>query len=109
MEQEMSKGIIIQCHGCGFSRFINLEGDFDAREQQIEETLLDGWRFASAWENFICPKCVRAGGSTDALYKMVAGNPHVCGTLISYVELRTRADEQLRALQALDKEAERRG
>ena len=91
----MNKGMFIQCGGCGYTRHICLDGDFDAREQQLNETLLDGWRFASNIDSFVCPKCVKAGGSTDELYKLVVGKPRICGTLISYVELRTRADEQL--------------
>lgn len=97
----MSKGIIIQCHGCGFSRFINLEGDFDAREQQFNETLLDGWRFSSAWDNFVCPRCAQAGGSTDKLFALVAGKPRICGTLVSYVELRDRADRFMHEMRTL--------
>lgn len=97
----MNKGIFIQCGGCGFTRHICLDGDFDAREQQLNETLLAGWRYTTTWGGFVCPKCVRAGGTTDALYKMAVGKPRIAGTLISYVELRTRADEQLAAFRAL--------
>ena len=97
----MNKGMFISCGGCGYTRHICLDGDFYAREQQLNETLLAGWRYTTTWDGFACPKCARAIGATDELYKLVVGKPRICGTLISYVELRTRADEQLAAFRAL--------
>ena len=88
----MAKGMFVQCHGCGFTGFVNLEGGFDAREKAINQMIDKGWRFASAWDNFVCPECAKAGGSTDKLYALVAGKPKLCGALVSYVELRDRAE-----------------
>ena len=93
--------MFVQCPGCGFTRVINLEGDFDAQEQQFRETLLEGWRFASAWDNFVCPRCAQAGGSTDKLFALVAGTPRICGTLVSYVELRDRAERFMHEMRTL--------
>lgn len=89
----MAKGMFVQCHGCGFTGFVNLEGGFDAREKAINQMIDEGWRFASAWDNFVCPECAQAGGSTDKLFALVAGTPRICGKLVSYVELRDRAEQ----------------
>lgn len=98
----MSKWMFIQCHGCGFTEFVNLEGGFDAREKAINRMLDEGWRFASAWDDFVCPECAQAGGSTDKLFALVAGKPRICGPLVSYVELRDRAEQQLAAFKAVE-------
>lgn len=97
----MAKGMFVQCHGCGFTGFVNLEGGFDAREKAINQMIDKGWRFASAWDNFVCPECAQAGGSTDKLFALVAGKPRICGTLVSYVELRDRAEQHKAIIETL--------
>lgn len=97
----MAKGMFVQCHGCGFTGFVNLEGGFDAREKAINQMIDKGWRFASAWDNFVCPRCAQAGGSTDKLFALVAGKPRICGTLVSYVELRDRSERFMHEMRTL--------
>lgn len=97
----MAKGMFAQCHGCGFTGFVNLEGAFDAREKAINQMIDEGWRFASAWDDFVCPRCAQAGGSTDKLFALVAGKPRICGTLVSYVELRDRAERFMHEMRTL--------
>lgn len=85
--------MLVQCHGCGYTECLDLgAGDFDTQEKELNRVLDKGWRFASAWDSFVCPRCVNAGGSTDKLYELVAGKPWLCGKLVSYVELRDRAE-----------------
>ena len=98
----MAKGMFVQCHGCGFTGFVNLEGGFDAREKAINQMIDEGWRFAGAWDDFICPACVKAGGSTDALFKQLACKPRIYNKLITYVELRDSVDRQLAAFEAVE-------
>lgn len=98
----MSKGMFVQCHGCGLTGFVNLEGGFDAREKELNRMIDEGWRLASAWNDFCCPACVKAGGSTDALFKQFACKPKICDSLFTYIELRDRADQQLTAFKALE-------
>ena len=102
----MAKGMFVQCHGCGFTGFINLEGDFNSREKELNRMLEEGWRYALSWHEFICPRCAQAGGSTDDLYMRVVGKPRICDGLYSYVELRDRADRQLAAFRYLGQETE---
>jgi hypothetical protein len=92
----MSKGMIIQCGGCGFSRFVNLEGDFNAREAELNSVIREGWRHVYSWKGFICPKC-RTNG-TDKLYETFAGKPKPSGELATYIELRWDADQMVAAL-----------
>lgn len=96
----MSKGLFVQCHGCGFIGFIDLEGGFDARERQINRMIDEGWRLAAAWGNFVCPTCVRAGGTPYALFRQLVPQPRIANRLHTYVELRDRADNQLAAFEA---------
>jgi len=98
----MSNGIIIQCHGCGFSRFVNLEGEFPQREAELNTVIREGWRHVYAWRGFLCPKC-RAGG-TEPFYEEAFGKPQPSGELTTYIELRWTADRQLEELKALDAE-----
>lgn len=98
----MSKGMFVQCHGCGFTGFVKLEGGFDAREKDLNRMIDEGWRYAAAWKNFICPSCVKAGGSTDALFKQFACKPKICDSLFTYIELRDRADRQLAAFKTVE-------
>ena len=71
------RGMFIQCHGCGFTEHLNLNGDFDAREKELNRMIDKGWRFANAWDDFVCPRCAAAKGSTDKLFSLVAGNPRI--------------------------------
>lgn len=98
----MARGMFVQCHGCGFTGFVNLEGGFDHREKAINQMIDEGWRFAGAWDDFICPACVKAGGSTDALFKQFACKPRIYDELFTYVELRDSVDHQLAAFEALE-------
>jgi rubredoxin len=98
----MNKGMFVQCHGCGFTEHISLDGDFNAREKELNRMIDEGWRFASAWDNFVCPKCAAAKGSTDKLFSLIAGKPRLCDGLINYVELRWRADRQLEEFRILE-------
>ena len=98
----MAKGMFVQCHGCGFAGSVNLEGGFDAREMAINRMIDEGWRFAGAWDAFVCPACVKAGGSTDALFKRFACKPRIYDKLFTYVELRDRVDQQLAAFKAVE-------
>lgn len=85
--------MLIQCHGCGFTECLDLgDGDFDAREKELNRMIDKGWRFASAWDDFCCPTCSGSGGTKDKLFAFVAGSPRLCGGIISYVELRERAE-----------------
>ena len=90
----MNVKMFVQCHGCGFTECLDLgSGSFDEQETELNRVIDKGWRFASAWDSFICPACAKAGGSTDKLYALVAGKPRICGELVSYVELRDRAEQ----------------
>lgn len=85
--------MFVQCHGCGFTECLDLgKGSFDEQEKELNRVIDKGWRFASAWDNFVCPECAQARGSTDKLYALVSGKPKLCGTLVSYIELRDRAE-----------------
>ena len=55
----MGKGMFIQCHGCGYTEHVSLEGNFDAREKELQRMLDEGWRWAVNWQGFLCPKCFR--------------------------------------------------
>ena len=98
----MSKGMFVQCNGCGYTGFLNLEGEFDDREKEMNRMLDEGWRYSSSHNEFLCPDCVRAGGSTDALYMLFTGKPKINDKLTSYVELRDRAERELWAFKELD-------
>lgn len=99
----MSKGMFVRCHGCGHTGFLNLEGDFDDREKELCRLIDEGWRFAISWNEFICPECVKAGGSTDALFKMLVEKPRICEKITSYVELRDRGERVLQAFKELER------
>lgn len=96
------RGMFVQCHGCGFTGFVDLKGGFDAREKAINQMIDEGWRFAGAWDAFICPACVKAGGSTDALFKQFACKPRILDKLSTYIELRDSVDQQLAAFKAVE-------
>ena len=89
----MNVKMFVQCHGCGFTECLDLgAGGFDEQEKELNRVIDKGWRFASAWDDFVCPTCAQAGGSTDKLYALVSRKPKLCGALMSYVELRDRAE-----------------
>ena len=94
------RGMFIQCGGCGFTRHIDLSGDFDKREAELNAALKEGWRYVDAWKGYICPKC--SMGGFDKLYEMVCGRPKARGLLESYIELRWQADEQLEMFRQLE-------
>ena len=100
----MNKGMFVQCYGCGYTGHISLNGSFDDREKELNRILDEGWRFAFNWKGFICPACARAGGSTDALYKITQPKPRILDKLFTYIELREQADEQLAAFLRLEDE-----
>ena len=86
--------MFLQCHGCGFTECLDLdEGHFDAREKELNRVIEKGWRFASAWDGFVCPTCSGSGGTTDQLFALVAGSPRICSGISTYVELRERAEK----------------
>lgn len=94
--------MLLQCHGCGFTECLDLgDGDFDTREKELNRIIDNGWRFASAWDGFCCPACSGSGGTKDQLFALVAGSPHLCRGIISYVELRDRAERFVHEIRAL--------
>lgn len=105
----MNRGMFVQCCGCGFTGFLELNGDFNAREKGLNRMIEEGWRYAAGWREFICPACVKAGGSTDRLYTMAVGKPRIMDRLWTYVELRDRAELQIADFSRLDGIAEEAG
>lgn len=97
----MGKGMFIQCHGCGYTEHVSLEGNFDAREKELQRMLDEGWRWAVNWQGFLCPKCFRGDPCGDALYRAYAGKPKLGDLFVTYLELRERADEQIEMLRSL--------
>ena len=98
----MNKVMFVQCGGCGFTGALDLNGDFDAREKDLNRMIDEGWRYAAGWREFVCPACVKAKGSTDPFYRMAVGKPRIMDKLWTYVELRDRAELQLADFKRLD-------
>ncbi len=90
----MNRGMMLGCAGCGFLRHVDLNGDFDAREAELNQVLAEGWRYSPTYRNYLCPTC-SASGPTDKLYAAFVGKITVYDELSSYVELRDQADRQL--------------
>lgn len=94
--------MLLQCHGCGLTECLDLgDGDFDAREKELNRIIDNGWLFASAWDGFCCPTCSGRRGTTDPLFALVAESPRLCSGIISYVELRERAERFVHDLRTL--------
>lgn len=94
--------MFIQCHGCGFTECLDLgDGDFDTQEKELNRVIDKGWRFASAWDGFCCPACSGSRGTKDQLFALVAGSPRLCSGIITYVELRERAERFVHELRTL--------
>lgn len=100
--------MFLQCHGCGFTECLDLgNGSFDEQEKELNRVIDKGWRFASAWDGFVCPTCSVSGGTTDQLFALVAGSPRICSGIITYVELRERAERFANEWRTFDKEEDK--
>lgn len=98
----MNRGLIIQCGGCGFSRFVDLNGSAEQIEAELHRTVgVEGWRFVRAWDGYLCPKCRSAG--TDPFYEAFAGKPKPAGKTASYKELLLQAVRQLQMFMELER------
>ena len=97
----MNRGMMIQCHGCGFTRAIDLNGSDKSIEAELNRVIAEeGWRYVKSWNELICKKC-RSGG-LDPLYEAYAGKVGQCGKRASYMVLLCRAARQLQAFEELE-------
>ena len=97
----MSKGMIIQCGGCGDLKYIDLDKNEDEIEKQIDDAVTEeGWRYTHKWNGWICDSC-RKGG-VDPLYETFFGKPKAESKLTSYVEMRYQAEMQRAQFKILD-------
>lgn len=97
-----NKGMIIKCGGCGRLKDIDFtDKTEDEIEKQIDDIISnEGWRYTKQWHGYICASCRNSG--IDPLYSAFFGKPKEEGKLVSYVELRTEASEQLAQFKTLE-------
>lgn len=68
--------MFVQCNGCGFTECLDLgKGSFDEQEKELNRVIDKGWRFASAWDNFVCPECAQAMGHLEMIAVKIPRKP----------------------------------
>ena len=97
----MSRGMMLQCSGCGFLRNVDLNGTFDDREDELKRVLMEGWRYSPTVSGFLCRTC-STNGPKDKLYAAFVGKIRVYDELCSYVELRDDADRQVAEFELME-------
>ena len=85
-------GLFIQCQMCGYTHHISFEKPVEEIGQSIRETISDGWRYASNFDDFICPKCVK--DQQDKLFLAFVGKPKIESREGSYLRLVGRVARQ---------------
>ena len=78
--------MIIQCGACGFLKNIPHEGTPEETEQNVADTIEEGWRYVKSYDGYICSSC-KENGCPDKLYEMVFGKIKASNKNTSYVKL----------------------
>ncbi|MGI6040987.1 MAG: hypothetical protein ACOYBH_02025 [Candidatus Alectryocaccobium sp.] len=60
--------MIIRCVICGYARIVKHEGTPKEIEQDIHETVQEGWRFDKRFDGYVCPNCKEG---YDPFYKLI--------------------------------------
>ena len=97
----MNRGMMISCAGCGFLRHVDLNGDFDAREAELNAVLTEGWRYSPTFDGYLCQSC-RTNGPKDKLFMAMIRRIVLYDKLGSYVELRDLAERQVAEFEMME-------
>ena len=76
--------MIISCVRCGYARNVKHEGTSKEIEQDIHETIQEGWRFDKRFDGYVCPNCKEG---YDPFHELICGKVKKASKTESYKEL----------------------
>lgn len=62
--------MIISCVRCGYARGVKYEGTPEEIEQDVHETIEEGWRYDKHFDGYVCPNCKEGH---DPLHELICG------------------------------------
>lgn len=99
--------MIIQCISCGFSKFLNYRyKTAEELEAEVNNAIVEGWRYSSNYQGFICPKCCKSGG--DPLLTEFQGKIRKANKENSYLRLLYNFTDWIRVYRELGEAVDER-